>query len=207
MEEKREDAAELLLLLLLLLLLYGPRDAKRARTTWHVISSNLHLKFETKQIQEALRYVHSRSDFYGFNCYFRTFITSIMFFWEWSGQKCLKLKMDKICRPGPFRMTRPTWKICALWLVLSRFLWKRSKPCILFWSKASKFKICNQDSEKMWISPFFTAKLPEKAKKIEILPRFRRWVKKTIIQSERVLLYWRSGNSWCRNWLGCLKAV
>ena len=26
----------------------GPRHAKRARTTWHVISSNLHLKFETR---------------------------------------------------------------------------------------------------------------------------------------------------------------
>ena len=42
----------------------------------------------------------SRSDFYGFNCYFRTFITSIMLFGEWSGQKSLKLKMDKICRPA-----------------------------------------------------------------------------------------------------------
>ena len=39
--------------------------------------------------------------------YFRTFITSIMLFGEWSGQKSLKLKMDKICRPGPFCMTRP----------------------------------------------------------------------------------------------------
>ena len=31
----------------------GPRHAKRARTTWHVILSNLHLKFETKQIQDG----------------------------------------------------------------------------------------------------------------------------------------------------------
>ena len=45
--------------------------------------------------------------FYSFNFYFRSFITSIMLFGESSGQKSLKLKMDKICRPGPFRMTRP----------------------------------------------------------------------------------------------------
>ena len=30
-----------------------------------------------------------------------------MLFGEWSGQKSLKLKIDKICRPGPFRMTGP----------------------------------------------------------------------------------------------------
>ena len=54
---------------------------------------------------------HSRSDFYGFNCYFRTFITSIMLFGEWSWQKSLKLNMDKICRPGPFRKMRPTCRL------------------------------------------------------------------------------------------------
>ena len=56
---------------------------------------------------------HWRSNFYGFNCYFRTFITSIMLFGEWSGQKSLKLKMDKICRMGPFRTMRPTWNSCT----------------------------------------------------------------------------------------------
>ena len=45
--------------------------------------------------------------FYGFNFYFRIFISSIMLFGEWSGQKSLKLKIDKICRPGPSRMTGP----------------------------------------------------------------------------------------------------
>ena len=49
--------------------------------------------------------------FYSFNFYFRSFITSIMLFGESSGQKSLKLKMDKICRPGPFRMTRPIFII------------------------------------------------------------------------------------------------
>ena len=71
------------------------------------------LRQNKSKMAEALRYVHSRSDFYGFNCYFRTFITSIMLFGEWSGQKCLKLKMDKICHPGPFRMTQPTWISCV----------------------------------------------------------------------------------------------
>ena len=51
----------------------------------------------------------------------------------------------------------------------------------LFWSKAGKFKICDQNSEKeMWILSFFM-KLPEKAKKIETLLRFQRWMKKTNI--------------------------
>ena len=28
----------------------------------------------------------------------------------------------------------------------------RSKPCILFWSEAGKFKICNQNSEKKTVN-------------------------------------------------------
>ena len=42
-------------------------------------------------------------------------------------QKSLKLKMDKICRPGPFRMTRPILDCCythtiefSAFLVLSK---------------------------------------------------------------------------------------
>ena len=51
-----------------------------------------------------------------------------------------------------------------------------------FGVKPGNFKICNHNSEKkMWIPPFFIAKLPEKAKKIEILLRFQRWMKKTNI--------------------------
>ena len=46
-----------------------------------------------------------------------------------------------------------------------------------FGKKAGKLKICNQNSEKQTKKTaklsFFTAKLPEKAKKIEILPKFR----------------------------------
>ena len=68
---------------------------------------------------------------------------------------------------------------------------------VLFWSKAGKFKICNQNSEKkMWILSFFIAKLPEKAKKTEFLLRFQRRMKKTNIFSAR------SGLIWCRKWNG-----
>ena len=47
-----------------------------------------------------------------------------------------------------------------------------------FGKKAGKLKICNQNSEKQTKKKtaklsFFTAKLPEKAKTIEILPKFR----------------------------------
>jgi len=52
----------------------------------------------------------------------------------------------------------------------------------LFWSKAGKFNICNQYSEKkVWQLSFFTLKLPAEAKKIEIFPKFQRWMKKTNI--------------------------
>ena len=76
--------------------------------TWFRVICIWNLRQNKSKIAEALWYVHSRSDFYDFNyCYFQTFIASITLFGEWSGQKCLKLKMDKICRPGPFCMTRP----------------------------------------------------------------------------------------------------
>ena len=54
--------------------------------------------------------------------------------------------------------------------------------------------------KKMWILSFFIAKLPEKAKKIEILLRFQRWMTKTNILRARSILSWTSGNFWCRNW-------
>ena len=71
----------------------------------------------------------------------------------------------------------------------------------LFWSKAGKFKIYNQNNEKMWILLFFIAKLPEKVKKIaEFLLRFQRWMKKTNIPRARSVLSWTSGNFWWRSW-------
>ena len=67
-------------------------------------------------------------------------------------------------------------QIHVLWLVLSQ-----SGFCsvFLFRSKAGKFNICNQDSEKkVWKLSFFTLKLPAEAKKIELFPKFQRWMKK-----------------------------
>ena len=41
----------------------------------------------------------------------------------------------------------------------------------------------------MWILSFFTARLPQKAKKIEILPRFERWMKKmNILRASFIIL-------------------
>ena len=60
-----------------------------------------------------------------------------------------------------------------LWLVLSRsgfcstdrFHGNGPIRVFLFWSKAGKFNICNQDSEKkVWKLSFFTLKLPAEAK-------------------------------------------
>ena len=94
------------------------------------------------------------------------------------------------------------------WLVLSRsgfcstdrFHGKGSTRVFLFWSEAHKFKICYQISEKkkqLWILSFFIVKLPEEAKKIENFPKDG-WRRRTF--SKRVLLSWRSGNFWSRNW-------
>ena len=89
-------------------------------------------------------------------------------------------------------------QISVLWLVLSRsgfcstdrFNGNGPTRVFLFWSEAGKFKICNQNSEKgLWILSFFTVKLPEEAKKIEIFPKFQRWMKKTnILQASFIIL-------------------
>ena len=87
--------------------MHGPCHAKRVWMTWHVILSNLHLKSSAKN--GTSNWVLIQGGIFTVSiCYFWSFITSIMF-GDWSGQKSLKLKMDKICRPGPFRMTRLTW--------------------------------------------------------------------------------------------------
>ena len=52
----------------------------------------------------------------------------------------------------------------------------------LFCSEAGKFKIWNQNSEKkVWILSFFTLKPPEEAEKMDIFPKFQRWMKNTNI--------------------------
>ena len=71
----------------------------------------------------------------------------------------------------------------------------------LFWSiypTISKF--ATKTANKMWILSFFIAKLPEKAKRIEIFVRFQRWMKKKNILRERSMISWTSGNFWCRKW-------
>ena len=74
-------------------------------------------------------------------------------------------------------------QIPVLWLVLSRsgfcstdrFHGNGPIRVFLFWSEAGKFKICNQNMEKkVWIMSFFTLKLSEEAKKIEIFSKFQR---------------------------------
>ena len=99
-------------------------------------------------------------------------------------------------------------QIRAFWLVLSRSgfcstdRFQRSKPCIFVLEHlAGNFKICKNLRNKMWILSFFIAKLPEKAKRIEILVRFQRWMKrKNILRERSVIFSWTSGNFWCRKW-------
>ena len=102
-------------------------------------------------------------------------------------------------------------QIRALWLVLARSGFCSTdrvhgngpRRVFLFWSKAGNFKIAIRTAKKkMWTLSFFIAKLPEKAKKIEILLRFQRWMKKTNILLASSVLSWTSGNFWFRKWNG-----
>ena len=63
------------------------------------------------------------------------------------------------------------------WFSLSQdfaFCIETVQPMYFFFlSEAGKFKICNQNSKnKNWILSFFTVKLSQEAKKIEIFPTF-----------------------------------
>ena len=51
--------------------------------------------------------------------------------------------------------------------------------------------------KKLWILSFFTVKLPEEAKKIEIFPKFQRWMKKmNILQASFIILkVWKATGS------------
>ena len=48
----------------------------------------------------------------------------------------------------------------------------------------SKFATKRATKKKLWILSFFTVKLQEEAWKIEIFPKFQRWIKKTNILQE-----------------------
>ena len=95
-------------------------------------------------------------------------------------------------------------QICALWLVLSRsgfcstnlFHGNGPSGVFLFWSKAGKFKICNQNSEKtVNIVIFYSETYQKKLKRLpNFLVRFQRWMKKTNILRGRSVLSWTSGN-------------
>ena len=101
-----------------------------------------------------------------------------------------------------------SWQNQADWFFLGRDFahmvrttWKRSKPCIFVLEQSRQIQTLQlKQQKKMWILSFFIAKLPEKAKKIEILLRFQRWMTKTNILRARSILSWTSGNFWCRNW-------
>ena len=57
-----------------------------------------------------------------------------------------------------------------------------SKPCSFGLEQSRQIQnLQPKQRKKMWILSFFIAKLPEKAKEIEILLRFQRWMKKTKI--------------------------
>ena len=87
----------------------GPHHAKRARTTWHVILSNLHLKSSARN--GSSNWLLIQGGIFTLSiCYFWIFITSIVLLGEWSGQKSLKVEN------GPFCMRR----LKSLWWNMSQ---------------------------------------------------------------------------------------
>ena len=82
----------------------GPRHAKRARTTWHVVSSNLYLKFGTKQIQDGGSLtVHTfKERFLRFQLLFPDFYHFHHVIWEMEWAKKLKTKNGQNTWSGPF---------------------------------------------------------------------------------------------------------
>ena len=66
------------------------------------------------------------------------------------------------------------------WFFLDRDFAVRSKACIFVLEKSRQiqnwWKFATKTAKKTWILPFFTAKLPEKAKKKEILATFQRCI-------------------------------
>ena len=59
-----------------------------------------------------------------------------------------------------------------------------------FGAKPANSKFATKTAKKkLWILSFFTVKLPEEAKKIEIFPKFQRWMKKAnILQASFIIL-------------------
>ena len=96
--------------------------------------------------------------------------------------------------------------VCTDWFFLGRDFAVRTVSTWLglylcFGPKAANSKFATKAAKKkMWILSFFIAKLPEKAKRIEILLRFQRWMKKTNFLRVTSVLSWTSRKFWCRNW-------
>ena len=76
--------------------------------------------------------------------------------------------------------------LCSDWFFLGQdlqygpFPWKRSNPCIFVLERSRQIQnLQPKQRKKVWISLFFTLKLPEEAEKIEFFPKFQSWMKKT----------------------------
>ena len=86
---------------------FGPHHAKRARMTWHLISSNLHWKSSAKN--GGSNWVLIQGVIFTVSIIISGLLSLPSCYLENEAlrQKSLKLKMDKICCPGPFHMTQP----------------------------------------------------------------------------------------------------
>ena len=92
-------------------------------------------------------------------------------------------------------MVKPVLRksLCPDWFFLGQDIAVRtiSNPCIFVLEQSLQIQNVQpkQQKKKLWILSFFTAKLPEKAKKIEIVLKFERVTKKTnILQASFIIL-------------------
>ena len=88
------------------------------------------------------------------------------------------------------KSVRSDWFLLGRDFAVRAVPWKRSKPCIFVLEQSRAIQNLQPKQRKnLWILSFFTSKLPEKVKKIEILPRFQRLMKMTnILRTSFIIL-------------------
>ena len=101
----------------------------------------------------------------------------------------LAILTEPIRQPWNSPFNRHTYQIGSFSVVILQYRPFRRGRVFLFWGKAGNSKFATKTAKKVWRMSFFKAKLPEKAKRIEILPRFQRLVKKTnILRASFIIL-------------------
>ena len=83
-------------------------------------------------------------------------------------------------KPSPRQIPVLWFSFSVRILQYGPFPWKWSNPCIFVLEQSWQIQhLQPRQGKKVWKLSFFSLKLPAEAKKIEIFPKFQRWMKKT----------------------------